>query len=237
MKPFRFKQFEVFDQLSSMRVGTDGVILGAYSSRSDFRNAIDIGTGCGLIALMLAQKSTGKIVAIDVDEASIIQANGNFTNSPWSDRLQARCVSVQEYRKSENAVFDRMVSNPPYFIDSLLSPDERKTNARHSGITISHSELVDAAANLLVPDGIFDVILPFDVSLSFESLMFLEGLYLIEELIVSSFAGQKPVRRIMSFSRKRPQTVVSEKIAIRANNEHFSDEYRNYTSDYFIGLV
>lgn len=237
MKPFRFKKFDVYDQLSTMRVGTDGVILGAYSSRRDFRNAIDIGTGCGLIALMLAQKSTGNVVAIDIDDASVIQASENFKNSPWSGRLKARLLSVNELAETENTVFDRMVTNPPYFVDSLLSPDERKTNARHSGITINHGELVDTAAKLLVADGIFDIILPFEISLSFESLMFIEGFYLIEELIISSFEGHKPVRRIMSFSRKRPHTVVSEKIAIRANNEHFSDEYRNYTADFFIGLV
>ncbi|PKP04407.1 MAG: methyltransferase [Bacteroidetes bacterium HGW-Bacteroidetes-6] len=237
MKPFRFRQFEVYDHLSTMRVGTDGVILGAYSSRRNFKNAIDIGTGCGLIALMLAQKSTGNVVAIDVDDASVVQANENFKSSPWFDRLKVNLMSVQELMESENAVFDRMVSNPPYFVDSLLSPDKRKTKARHSGITISHDELVHAAVKLLVPDGVFDIILPFETSLSFESRMFLEGFYLIEELIISSFEGHKPVRRIMSFSRKLPQTVVSEKIAVRANNEHFSDEYRNYTADFFIGLV
>ncbi|MPM01817.1 tRNA1(Val) (adenine(37)-N6)-methyltransferase [bioreactor metagenome] len=234
MDPFRFKQFEVYDHHSTMKVGTDGVTLGAFSSRSDFRYALDMGTGCGLIALMLAQKSSGHIVAIDIDEPSVKQAASNFAASPWNTRLTARCVSAQELAGEVGNIFDRIVSNPPYFIDSLKSPDARRTNARHN-VTLSLEELVTTVDQLLTPDGVFDVILPVEVSIFFESLMYYSGLYLREELILFSMLD-KPIRKILSFCRNYNGVFDSGSLIIRKDAEHHTQEYIDFTADFFPGL-
>jgi len=234
MEPFRFKQFEVYDHHSTMKVGTDGTTLGAYSSRRDFRHALDIGTGCGLIALMLAQKSTGKVLAIDIDEPSVKQAASNFSASSWSSRLTARCVSVQELSLEVGNIFDRIVSNPPFFNNSLKSPDARRTNARHN-TTLSHQELAAAVNQLLTPDGIFDVILPIEVSTAFESIMYYSGLFLKEELILYSTAD-KPIRKIMSFSRSYSGVFNSASLIIRKDAAHHTQEYIDFTADFYPGL-
>lgn len=214
-----------------MKVGTDGVLVGAYSSRRDFRHALDIGTGCGLVALMMAQKSTGQIMAIDIDEPSVKQANSNFAASPWNVRLSARCVSVQELAKEVGNIFDYIVSNPPYFIDSLKSAEPRRTNARHN-TTLSLEELADAANLLLTPDGVFSVIVPIEVSIEFESILYYRGLNLIEEMILFSTAP-KPFRKIMSFSRSRSGVFESSKMIIRADETHHTKEYIDFTADFF----
>lgn len=234
MDPFRFKQFELHDHHSTMKVGTDGVTLGAYSSRNDFYYALDIGTGCGLIALMLAQKSTGKILAIDIDEPSVKQAASNFTASPWNSRLTARCVSAQDLALEVGGIFDRIVSNPPFFSDSLKSSDTRRTNARHN-TTLSHHELAAAVNQLLAPDGIFDVILPIEVSIAFESIMYYSGLFLMEELILYSTAD-KPIRKIMSFTRIYSGVFNSANLIIRQDAQHHTQEYIDFTADFFPGL-
>ena len=128
---FRFKQFAVRQDRCPMKVGTDGVLLGAWAEvRPGDRRMLDVGTGTGLIALMLAQRSAARITAVDVDAECATQAAENFAASPWADRLDAVAVAVQRYDPVER--FDLIVSNPPYYVDSLLSPDEGRNTARHA---------------------------------------------------------------------------------------------------------
>ena len=128
---FRFKQFAVRQDRCPMKVGTDGVLLGAWAEvRPGDRRMLDVGTGTGLIALMLAQRSAAWITAVDIDVECATQAAENFAASPWADRLDAVSVAVQRYDPVEK--FDLIVSNPPYYVDSLLSPDEGRNTARHA---------------------------------------------------------------------------------------------------------
>ena len=128
---FRFKQFAVRQDRCPMKVGTDGVLLGAWAEvRPGDRRMLDVGTGTGLIALMLAQRSAARITAVDVDAECATQAAENFAASPWADRLDAVAVAVQRYDPVER--FDLIVSNPPYYVDSLLSPDEGRNTARRT---------------------------------------------------------------------------------------------------------
>ena len=128
---FRFKQFAVRQDRCPMKVGTDGVLLGAWAEvRPGDRRMLDVGTGTGLIALMLAQRSAARITAVDIDVECATQAAENFAASPWADRLDAVSVAVQRYDPVEK--FDLIVSNPPYYVDSLLSPDEGRNTARHA---------------------------------------------------------------------------------------------------------
>ncbi len=231
MEPFRFKLFQVFDHLSTMKVGTDSVTLGAYSSRFSFDMALDIGTGCGLIALMLAQKSSGEILAIDIDEPSVQQAIANFAESPWSGRLTSRCISTQDLALEVGGIFDRIVSNPPFFNDSLTSPDARRTNARHN-TTLSHQELAAAVNQLLAPDGVFDVILPNESAMSFRKIMNNIGLFVNEELVLYS-VFDRPIRTIMSFARTRKEHTICQHLTIRNQENRHTQEYIDFTEDFF----
>lgn len=134
-----------------MKVGTDGVLLGAWAEvRPGDRRMLDVGTGTGLIALMLAQRSAAWITAVDIDVECATQAAENFAASPWADRLDAVSVAVQRYDPVEK--FDLIVSNPPYYVDSLLSPDEGRNTARHAA-GLPFGELAAAVVRLLSPGG------------------------------------------------------------------------------------
>lgn len=155
---FRFKQFAVRQDRCPMKVGTDGVLLGAWAEvRPGDRRMLDVGTGTGLIALMLAQRSAAWITAVDIDVECATQAAENFAASPWADRLDAVSVAVQRYDPVEK--FDLIVSNPPYYVDSLLSPDEGRNTARHAA-GLPFGELAAAVVRLLAPGGRFALVLP-----------------------------------------------------------------------------
>lgn len=171
---FRFKQFTVDDALCAMKVGTDGVLLGAWAPLPEgqlrkvekgeerFRKVLDVGTGSGLIALMIAQRMEDALVlGIDVDEGAVRQAEANFAASPWAKRLQVKQLSLQELAADESrwGTFDLIVSNPPYFVDSLKNPDAGRRLARHTD-TLSLEALIAGAARLLTQDGTLALILP-----------------------------------------------------------------------------
>ena len=159
---FRFKQFAVRQDRCPMKVGTDGVLLGAWAEvRPGDRRMLDVGTGTGLIALMLAQRSAAWITAVDIDVECATQAAENFAASPWADRLDAVSVAVQRYDPVEK--FDLIVSNPPYYVDSLLSPDEGRNTARHAA-GLPFGELAAAVARRTLCVGVAarrDAAIPF----------------------------------------------------------------------------
>ncbi|MBR4805261.1 MAG: methyltransferase, partial [Bacteroidales bacterium] len=162
---FQFKQFLVNQENVSMRVNTDGVLLGAWATLpSNATGILDVGTGTGVIALMIAQRlgfqqPHCQIVAIDVDNASCKQAQENFQQSKWSESLVAKHISLQDFNTEK--LFDLIISNPPYFNNALKNPSEAKRTARHTD-TLSYQDLTNAASKLLKPNGRLSVIIPFD---------------------------------------------------------------------------
>ena len=159
MSAFRFKHFSVEQSDVAMKVGTDGVLLGAWADVEGADSVLDIGTGTGVIALMVAQRSSAqRIVGVDIDENAARCAAQNFASSPWAERLSAVCKPAQEM---DNGAYDLIISNPPYFSDSLLPPDVRRTMARHT-TAITFAELDETVCRLLAPQGRFALILPTD---------------------------------------------------------------------------
>lgn len=155
---FRFKQFTVRHDLCAMKVGTDGVILGAWAGLEGTRSILDAGCGSGLISLMLAQRfSMARITAVDIDDGAVIQSDVNFKNSPWAGRLHVLKADIRNWRPEQN--FDLIVCNPPYFVDSLKAPDLRRNTARHTD-TMPHEALLSLAEYCLEPDGELAIILP-----------------------------------------------------------------------------
>ena len=184
---FRFKQFTVWHDRCAMKVGTDGVLLGAWcpvdsrasSSKSSksFKSfkVLDAGTGSGLIALMLAQRIEGaQITAIDIDAGAVEQAKYNFGVSPWSDRLECHQQALQELEGE--GLYDLIVSNPPYFQDSLKNPDSQRAMARHTD-TLSYEELLKHSARLLTQEGIIALVLPIEAEQQIITLAQSLGLY------------------------------------------------------------
>lgn len=156
---FKLKQFSLNHQRSSMKVSTDSVLLGALCDASRAKTILDIGTGCGILSLMMAQKSPAQITAIDVDPASVDEADDNFKRSPWSDRLQAKRMDLETFAKQAENPFDLIITNPPYFDQPLASPNIQRNIARNANL-LTFETLIVAVKSLLASHGDFWLILP-----------------------------------------------------------------------------
>ena len=217
---FTFKQFHIDHSRCAMKVGTDGTLLGAWAALPPHaKKILDIGTGSGLIAIMAAQRHPiAKITAIDIDKDCVMQATENAVASPWAERIEVIETPLQEYSPEEK--FDVIISNPPYFADSMHSPDKQRTTARHTA-SLSFKELTDGVLRLLADDGLFAVILPTTES----------------ELLLSASRGrlftwrrcevwstpESGARRIMlELKREPPKDLAKkEKIIIEQGGRHF----------------
>lgn len=164
---FEFKQFTVWQNHAAMRVGTDGVLLGAWANTYNAQNILDIGTGTGLIALMLAQRSNANIHAIDIDKSAIIDATYNFEQSVWANRLSFSLNSLNDFTQSTNQQYDVIVCNPPFFTNSIKPDCKKRELARHNN-SLSFDELATNAAKLLNPNGRLNVILPAESERTFK---------------------------------------------------------------------
>ena len=208
---FRFKQFAIQDDRCAQKVGTDGVLLGAWARVEEARNILDIGAGSGLIALMVAQRSKAIITAVDLDADAVEQAKENVLRSPWSDRIEVIHQDVREF--SVDVRFDGIVSNPPYFVDNLKSPDHQRALARHTD-NLSFRELLRSVDSLLSDDGLFSVILPSEALDSFWSLALEFKLYPCRQAEIMTKASS-PVKRVMLELRRKSGGYISEWIALR----------------------
>ena len=229
---FHFKRFSLDDALCAMKIGTDGVILGAWADVKDATNLLDVGTGSGLIALMVAQRSANAHVeAIDIDEGAVEQARINVAASPWSERVVVSLADVKGYNPSHK--FDHIVTNPPFFNTSLQSPDERRALARHC-TTLGYDDIVAMAERLLCRGGRLSLILPADEASRFRRVAF-GRLWLSRETSILSRVGENPKRSLMEFVLcDEPLMPRVDTIAIRSNDNSFSDEYRLMTEEYYL---
>ena len=230
---FRFQQFFVRHDRSSMKVGTDGVLLGSWIpiSNQPFR-ILDIGTGSGLIALMLAQRCPeAQIDAIDIDEASCEQARETFTASPWAERLHVTQSSLQDWQNRE---YDLVVSNPPYFVDSLKAPDAARCAARHND-TLPFRTLIAESARRLKPDGTLAVIVPAEAEDELQVLA--EGLQCAQKCYVHPKPG-RPAKRVM-LAWKHSNTSarlggLTEHLTLEDDRGGRSEAYQQLTKDFYL---
>ncbi|MBR2859549.1 MAG: methyltransferase [Alistipes sp.] len=230
MAGFRFKQFSVEQDDVAMKVGTDGVLLGAWADCEGAERILDIGTGTGVIALQMAQRnSEAQICAVEIDETATRRARSNFDMSPWAERLTVEQTAVQEFAPAEE--FDLIVSNPPYFVDSLLPPDAKRSTARHTH-DLTFEELDNAAARLLSESGKFALILPVT---EFEKYLTLTQLHLVRRCDVCPVEGGA-VKRIMGeFAKQKSTAIKHETIAIeRGRRGDYTDDYRALTKDFYL---
>jgi tRNA1Val (adenine37-N6)-methyltransferase len=229
---FHFKQFTIHQDRCAMKVGTDGVLLGAWVNTGDAVNILDIGTGSGLIALMLAQRSEAIIDALEIDESATEQAAENVCSSPWKHRIRIIQSSLQEYN-SNSKKYDLIVSNPPYFTNSLETPEPKRSMARHDR-QLTLSDLIKCTKNLLLPKGRLGIILPTGAFDRFLSIAADECLFPARMMLVKA-SPEKPVSRVMaefSYGKKEFQTA---ELIIEKNGRHnYSGEYTELTKEYYL---
>lgn len=261
MGVFRFKRFALSNERAAMRVGTDGVLLGAAVTLSgEERNILDVGTGTGCIALMIAQRLVGEIpgqagndvkkfrnnsekvgdnienpphiTGVDVDAPSVQEAADNFAASPWRGCLTALNVPLQEYTPEED--LDLIVSNPPYFDSSLTNPDERTTTARHS-VSLSYRDIVEFASNHLTPTGRLAFILPIELQKDLIRYAAGYGLYLDRLLLIRTTPRKAPRRLIAEFTRSRPASSPEPiTLTLQGPDGSRSEQYSELTKDFYL---
>ncbi len=232
---FQFKQFNVRHDRCAMKVGTDGVLLGAWARVEHASTVLDVGTGTGLIALMAAQRNrTARVVAVELDPEAARQAAENVQESPWADRMEVVCADVKHYEG--DCLFDAIVSNPPYFANSLKSGEARRTAARHAdGLTCA--DLLACVKRLLAHGGEFSVVIPFDASLHFIAEAAGKGLYLVRRTAVRTLAGMPPKRALLAFRKGLacgPEGISDDELVIETAGHAYTDGYRRLTEDFYL---
>lgn len=213
-----------------MKVNTDGVLLGALAGFPAVKNILDIGTGTGVIALMLAQRfPEAQIEAVEIDPSAAETAEQNFLGSPFSARLKLVRGSFQEYSPAIRS-YDLIVSNPPFFLKSLKNPDLQKRVARHASGEF-FKELVDFAVKYLSTDGEFWLVLPGEAALETIKLAAEAGLFLKKNISVKSFEGDKAHRQVLCFGFKH-ESAASETLVIYAEQKIYTNEYKHLLRDF-----
>lgn len=218
---FRFRQFTIEQELCAMKVGTDGVLLGAWAQGGSC--ILDIGTGTGVIALMMAQRfPDAQVTAIDIDDGAVRQAAANVAQSPFDLRIKVTQASLQEHK----GLYEAIVCNPPFFIDSMQAPDRQRNMARHA-TTLTYAELMQHAWRLLSDDGELSVVVPFDYRKRMEDEATFVGFFPSRVCAVST-SERKPAKRYLLAFRKHPCLCEQQHLTIG------SDAYRALTGDFYL---
>jgi tRNA1Val (adenine37-N6)-methyltransferase len=232
-RPFFFKKFGMFHHRSTMRVGTDAVLFAQWVDVMSSDNALDIGTGSGIIPLILAQKGVGSVDAVELDSDSYEEANLNFSISVYSDRLSVVQNDVRDYAANNEKKYDLIVSNPPFYASDVKPIKEKKVMARHVS-TLSFKDLLVAAKKMMKEDARFALVLPF-----YESRLFIKeaeslGFYLQKEFLISPIEGKEPNRVNMQFVLNEVESVETVLFTIRNKDYSYTDEYKEFLKDFYL---
>ena len=231
---FQFKQFTIQHDRCAMKVGTDGVLLGAWAPVVDCQRILDVGTGTGLIALQLAQRTTtAEITGIEIDADAAQQAKENVEQSPWNQRIHINHGDFLHY--SATFPYDLIVSNPPYFVDALHCPDQQRNTARHVG-GLSYDSLFRHSRTLLQKKGSIALIIPAELEQLVMDAAGTHGYYRIRCLRVFSKPG-KPCRRLlMQFGQDPLHPFWGEELYITNKEGQYTTEYRGLTGDFYLKM-
>ena len=232
-KVFRFKLFAVKNDRTAMKVGTDGVLLGAWCPVDGAQRVLDVGTGCGVIALMIAQRnSLATIDAIDIDHDSIEEAAYNFMNSPWPERLTA--IEGDFNGLDTGQRYDLIVSNPPFFTNGVLPTGEARTTARHTG-ALTYRQLIDGAMRLMTDGGSLALISPTDAEGDIIEAATFASLPVRQQVRVIPVEGAAPKRTLWLLSR-RDIPYSEDTITIAHSNGTFTREYIDLTGAFYLKM-
>lgn len=231
---FQFKRFTVWHDKCAMKVGTDGVLLGAWAKIEGRPRTLDIGTGTGLIALMLAQRGAARIDAIDIDRDACLQAESNISRSPFAGQINVFHTSLAEYAPKTPS-YDLIVSNPPYFVDSLKCPDGKRTLARHAE-TLPLTELLQGSRQLLADKGRLSLILPFERRDALLDAARWESLFPEEEAHVISRQGLRPKRLLITLTTHSTGSTHTTQLIIEDETRHYTDAFKALVQDFYLKM-
>jgi tRNA1Val (adenine37-N6)-methyltransferase len=233
-KAFHFKQFSLHQDRCTMKINTDGVLLGAWVKVSGAKKILDIGTGTGVIAIMLAQRNqNAQILGVEIEAESAGQAKENMQASPWKNRLLVQQSAIQDFAKFNRESFDCIVSNPPFFSGGVFSDNENRNNVRHA-IKLSHGDLLQSVKKLLSPGGSFNLVLPYLEGLRFVEMAENYGLFCTSMMEVRGKKG-KPVERILLQFEKEKKELSKEEIILNDENG-FTAAYKKLTRDFYLNF-
>lgn len=247
MAGFTFKQFEIQQDRCAMKVGTDGVLLGAWAEGG--QRILDIGSGTGLISLMMAQRfPEAQVWGIDIDPDACMQARENVAASPFADRVGIACCALQnlseehlvrgseelmEIKEGEGNLFDAIVSNPPFFVNGLKNPDSKRAMARHSD-SLPFPVLMKGVRRWLSDEGVFSAIVPADVLESFVSEAYCSGLSLVRQCGVKTVERKQPKRYLVAFSKRRAGMMDKCTEIMTDSEGNRSEWYAKITEEFYL---
>lgn len=233
---FHFKRCSIRQEGVTHPVGTDAVLLGAWMNIPEATHLLDIGTGSGVIALMLAQRTEHlsgiAIDAVEMHRDSAVCAGQNFAASPWAERLQVWEMPIQQFAHKVDHSYDLIVSNPPFFSEKTLAPDETRRLGRHTA-TLSPLELLAVVRKLMSPGGRFAVVLPAQEGARFCEMAVPNGLYWTRIMEVHGRRG-KPVERMLIELEKSPYAFRRESLVVYEEGLRYSDDYQGLTKDFYL---
>jgi tRNA1Val (adenine37-N6)-methyltransferase len=230
---FRFKQFFVNQDKCAMKVCTDSCILGAYTPVTQAQNILDIGTGTGLLALMVAQRSQAQIEAVEIDGLAAAQAQENIIGSPWASRIRVNHQSLQEFAQQNQKLFDIIICNPPFYAASHQSPDKARNVAMHSQ-ELSLAEISSFSSRFLSKNGRLFILLPPAESRHFTALAQAVGLHLGSGLDIFTTTTGKHIRSIQGFSREPVGKAEEQNLYIRNPDHSYTLPFQELLREYYL---
>lgn len=225
---------------TAMKVCTDACLFGGWSAADvqiqSAKNILDIGSGTGLLSLMLAQQSGAHITAIEIEEGAFKQTKTNFDLSPWKERLDVIHSSIQDYAaKNKESLFDCIITNPPFYDGDLNSPDNAKNLAAHS-TALTWDVLAEAAASLLQENGAWYVLVPTLRAYTMQKLALNDGLQLSQECLMYNDAKHLPIRAMLKFVKQKEASIQRDIIVIKNADQSYTTKFINYLKDYYLHL-
>lgn len=228
---FHFKEFTIYHDQCAMKVGTDAVILGAWATQKKPKRILDIGSGTGVIALMLAQRfEAASIDALEIDNKAVQQSKENIANSKWSNRVSQWHTSLQEFQSKHK--YDLIVSNPPYFNNQHYAKEKERSQARHTS-SLSFDDLLSYTEKLLNEEGSFQLIIPYREAKAFIQKARIHKLIPVKHTKIAHCLGKNFKRSLLSFQKKEAPMVESE-LYIKDFQSRFTDEYKALTAAFYL---
>lgn len=230
---FHFKQFSIDDSCCAMKIGTDGVLLGAWSNVDGVNSVLDVGTGSGLIALMIAQKTENTIITgIDIDEQAIIQARENIGRSIWVERMSVMKCDFNNPVELDGLKFDLIISNPPFFSEDIRSADEKRNMARNT-VSLPISNLINNSDTLLDENGRLTLVMPPELAAMAIGEAAMHSLFLTKRCDVLTKPDTPAKRTLLEFSRTITQTKRTT-LSIYDNDGTYSSCFKQLTQDFYL---